>query len=77
MIAAMLAPLGTLAFLGTLWLLVVLGAAVLEESGAKVAAALKGTHRVQRGVAGMALRFHTRPWVGRPMRAQPQWRAAA
>ena len=38
----MLAPLGTLAFLATLWLLTVVGAAVLEESGAKIAAALKG-----------------------------------
>lgn len=34
--------LGTLPFIATLWLLVVLGAAVLEESGAKIAAALKG-----------------------------------
>ena len=34
----MIAPLGTLAFLATLWLIVVLGAAVLEESGAKIAA---------------------------------------
>lgn len=38
----MSAVLGTLPFLATLWLLVVLGAAVLEESGAKIAAALKG-----------------------------------
>ena len=38
----MIAALGTLPFLATLWLLVVLGAAVLEESGAKIAAALKG-----------------------------------
>ena len=38
----MTAALGTLAFLATLWLLVVVGAAVLEESGAKIAAALKG-----------------------------------
>jgi hypothetical protein len=34
--------LGTLPFIATLWLLVVLGATVLEESGAKIAAALKG-----------------------------------
>jgi len=34
----MIAPLGTLAFLATLWLLVVVGAAVLEDSGAKIAA---------------------------------------
>jgi hypothetical protein len=38
----MTAILGTLPFLATLWLLIVLGAAVLEESGAKIAAALKG-----------------------------------
>ena len=38
----MIAALGTLVFLATLWLLVVVGAAVLEESGAKIAAALKG-----------------------------------
>ena len=38
----MTAALGTLAFLATLWLIVVVGAAVLEESGAKIAAALKG-----------------------------------
>ena len=38
----MIAALGTLAFLATLWLLVVVGAAVLEESGAKIAAALRG-----------------------------------
>jgi hypothetical protein len=38
----MTALLGTLPFIATLWLLVVLAAAVLEESGAKIAAALKG-----------------------------------
>jgi hypothetical protein len=38
----MIAALGTLPFLATLWLLVVLGARTLEESGAKIAAALKG-----------------------------------
>ena len=38
----MTALLGSLPFIATLWLLVVLGAAILEESGAKIAAALKG-----------------------------------
>ena len=38
----MIAAIGTLVFLGTLWVLVVVGAAVLGESGAKIAAALKG-----------------------------------
>ena len=41
----MTAALGTLVFLTTLWLLVVVGAAVLEESGAKIAAALRGIAR--------------------------------
>ena len=45
----MIAALGTLAFLATLWLLVVVGAAVLEESGAKIAAALKGKTRCRAG----------------------------
>jgi len=38
----MTAALGTLPFLATLWLLAIVGSAVLEESGAKIAAALKG-----------------------------------
>ena len=38
----MTAVLGTLPFLATLWLLVTLGAKVLEESGAKIRAALRG-----------------------------------
>ena len=47
----MIAALGTLPFLATLWLLVVLGAKVLEESGAKIAAALKGEQRVRSRMA--------------------------
>ena len=43
----MTALLGTLPFIATLWLLVVIGAAVLEESGAKIVAALKGDVRKQ------------------------------
>ena len=46
----MIAALGTLVFLATLWLLVVVGAAVLEESGAKIAAALKGMPERRRSV---------------------------
>ena len=64
----MIAAFGTLAFLATLWLLVVVGAAVLEESGAKIAAALKGEpsgHRCH------ALQFGCGPGRGssEPMRA--------
>jgi hypothetical protein len=71
----MIAALGTLAFLATLWLLVVVGAAVLEESGAKIAAALKGKP-AYREIA-VPVRVRARVWVQRPMRARPRWRAAA
>jgi hypothetical protein len=71
----MLAPLGTLAFLATLWLLTVVGAAVLEESGAKIAAALRGKPTVVPVVAPVRLRVRIRS--RRPMRAEPRWRAAA
>ncbi len=71
----MLAPLGTLAFLATLWLLTVVGAAVLEESGAKIAAALKGKPVHRPAVA--PVRMRTRPRLQRPMRAAPRWRDAA
>ncbi len=73
----MIAALGTLVFLATLWLLVVAGAAVLEESGAKIAAALKGqfgTPSVHR-VAPARIRARSR--AAQPMRARPQRRAAA
>ena len=72
----MIAPLGTLAFLATLWLLVVVGASVLEESGAKIAAALKGNwqHRPPRPP-----RLHGRcsARAKQPRRAEMRWRAAA
>jgi hypothetical protein len=73
----MLAALGTLAFLATLWLLVVVGAAVLEESGAKIAAALKGKslHQPEGSIAHVRLR--TRSRLRQPIRVEPQWRAAA
>jgi len=72
----MIAPLGTLAFLATLWLLVVVGAAVLEESGAKIAAALKGK-RWEPAIVTSKVRVRTRSRIVRPMRAEPRWRAAA
>ena len=72
----MIAALGTLAFLATLWLLVVVGAAVLEESGAKIAAALKraSTPQPLLRVTPVRLRMRARTRV---MRAEPHWRAAA
>ena len=71
----MIAPLGTLAFLATLWLLVVVGASVLEVSGARIAAALKG-EPAYRQVAVRA-RVRIRPQLQQPMRARPRRRAAA
>ena len=71
----MIAPLGTLAFLATLWLLVVLGASVLEVSGARIAAALKGNPANHRIFAPVRVRVRSR--FQQPMRAKARWRAAA
>jgi hypothetical protein len=71
----MIAPLGTLAFLATLWLLVVVGASVLEESGARIAAALKGKP-AHRSIA-IPVRVRARSRLRQPMRATPRRRAAA
>jgi hypothetical protein len=73
----MIAALGTLVFLATLWLLVVVGAAVLEESGAKIAAALKGKAPPQSVISSVPMRVRARPGFNAPVRVQPRWRAAA
>ena len=73
----MIAALGTLAFLGTLWLLVVVGAAVLEESGTTIAAALKRQARANSGIAFAPARMRTRMGAQVPMRARPRMRDAA
>jgi hypothetical protein len=71
----MIAPLGTLAFLATLWLLVVVGAAVLEESGARIAAALKG--KAEHRPMLVPVRVRPRARLQQPIRAKARWRAAA
>ena len=71
----MIAALGTLPFLATLWLLVVLGARVLEESGAKIAAALKGEPTRPKAIARARIRIRMRS--AQPMRAEARLRAAA
>ena len=73
----MIAALGTLAFLATLWLLVVVGAAVLEESGAKIAAALKGKPLLQSRPSLAPVRIRTRQRLQPAMRARPRLRVAA
>ena len=72
----MTAALGTLVFLATLWLLTVVGAAVLEESGDKIAAALKGK-RVRTAPVLAPVRIRTRSRLQQPMRASAKRRAAA
>ena len=75
----MIEALATVTFLATLWFLVVVGAAVLEESGAKIAAALKGASFAS-APARMApprmatLRLRARPGAG--LRGAPAMRAA-
>ena len=73
----MIAALGTLPFIATLWLLVVLGAAVLEESGAKIAAALKGKSTRQPSIGRMTVRMRARPRSQQVRDAEPRLRAAA
>ena len=71
----MIAALGTLVFLATVWLLVVVGAAVLEESGAKIAAALRGKP-IQSLLYVAPVRLRTRR-LQKSLRASARWRAAA
>lgn len=72
----MIAALGTLPFLGTLWLLIVLGARVLEEDGGKILAALKGTPPpLPANDDGVRCRNRARAPRLRP--ASVEWRAAA
>ncbi len=73
----MIAAFATLAFLATLWLLVVMGAAVLEESGAKIAAALKGKPAAGQPRMFAPARVRARTRFREPMRARPRWRDAA
>jgi hypothetical protein len=73
----MTAALGTLPFIATLWLLVVLGAAVLEQNGAKIAAALKGEPKQRLPVSQVPVRLHTRAKCAAPKLVSVGWRAAA
>ena len=73
----MAAALGTLAFLATLWLLIVLSASVLEESGAKIAAALKGEPIRLPQSDPCSVRIRIRRGPSQPIRAAEQMRVAA
>ena len=75
----MLAPLATLAFLATLWLIALISAELLGASGGKIVAALRrqpplvAAPNVHRLVARISLRARPQPFL----HAQPQLCAAA
>jgi hypothetical protein len=77
----MLAPFATLAFLATLWLVVRLVLEMSDGAGGKVMAALRGHSMLAQppqSVRPVTVRFQPRAEsVRRPMRVQPEWRAAA
>ena len=73
----MTAALGALPFLATLWLLMVLGAAVLEESGAKIVAALKGESMRQPSAGATPVRLRMRSRIEKSVSGTVEWRAAA
>lgn len=75
----MLAPLATLAFLATLWLVVMVAAEMLSQSGGKIVAALKGRSPLATppSIRPIAVRVSQRSRLARALHAQPHLRAAA
>ena len=77
----MIAPLATLAFLATLWLVARIVLDLADGGGAKVLAALRGQSMLAlppQSVRPISVRFQPRAEsVRRPVRAVPEWRAAA
>ncbi len=77
----MLAPLATLAFLATIWLIVRLALDIAAGAGAKVLSALRGQSMLAQppqSVRPISVRFQPRAEsVRRAVRALPEWRAAA
>ena len=75
----MLAPLATLAFLATLWLVVVFGAGMFGLGSRKMLMALKGQSLLasEPMIRPVAVRISPRARPQRTLRAQSQYRAAA
>ena len=77
----MIAPLATLAFLVTMWLVVRVALDLAEGSGARIVAALRGQSMIAlppQSVRPFSVRVQPRAEsVRRLVRAQPEWRAAA
>lgn len=75
----MTAALTTLVVLGLLWFITALGLAMLEESGGKIMAALKGRSSLAMAPVVQPISWKVRApsRTSRPMRARPVLRAAA
>ena len=77
----MIAPLATLAFLAILWLVARIVLDMADESGARIMAALRGQSmlaQAPQSLRPISVRFQPRAGLARrPLRAQPEWRAAA
>ena len=77
----MLAPLATLAFLATLWLIARMALELSGETGSKVLAALRGQSMLAQppqSLRPVTVRFQPRAGsVRRPVHVRPEWRAAA
>jgi hypothetical protein len=75
----MIAALTTIIFLATLWMLAMIALTMLDESGSKVLAAIKGRSplAVAPVVQPVSWKASSRVRTVRPMRARPTLRAAA
>ena len=75
----MIAPIATLVFLATLWLVGKLVAEMIAESGGRIMAALLARpYATEATIPALPVRVTRQRVAARPLRAQqPQWRAAA
>ena len=75
----MIAALGTVVFLLTLLAIAAVAAVLIEQSGGKVVAALKGQSLLatRRQAAPAPVRISSRARSQRAVRAEARWRAAA
>jgi len=75
----MIFALATLVFIAILWLLGALAVAIVEQSGGKIVAALKGQSLLATAPIVQPVSWKASPRVRamRPMRARPSLRAAA
>ncbi|MEO6199133.1 MAG: hypothetical protein ABIO68_04265 [Sphingomicrobium sp.] len=72
----MTAALATLTFLTAIWMLVVIGARIVEQSGPRIAAALKGRSQ-EPALTTVPMRLRHRERGSHAFRATPRLRAAA